>query len=124
MWLGVFWVGLDYNLYYNACDHLINFHFLQVNDRVSVPLILVSSTQKIQSLKDLFTRNNHFAFDSEKVHIISRISPFVFSFILVRYVLKFARFIFLLLYPKLRILKVQNFWLQEKNHKLEFPNYP
>ncbi|XP_004504243.1 uncharacterized protein [Cicer arietinum] len=41
--------------------------FVKVNDRVSVPLILVSSTQKIQSLKDLFTRNNHFAFDSEKV---------------------------------------------------------
>lgn len=41
--------------------------FVKVNDRVSVPLILVSSAQQIQSLRNLFTRNNHFAFDSEKV---------------------------------------------------------
>jgi hypothetical protein len=55
------------------------FHFLQVKDRVSVPLILVSSAQQLQSLRNLFTRNNHFEFDSEKVHIMSRISPFVLS---------------------------------------------
>ncbi|MED6159293.1 hypothetical protein PIB30_040977 [Stylosanthes scabra] len=38
-----------------------------VEDRVSVPLILVSSAEQIQSLTTLFTNNNHFGFDSEKV---------------------------------------------------------
>ncbi|TKY60101.1 Ribosome maturation factor RimM [Spatholobus suberectus] len=43
-------------------------HMLQkVKDRVSVPLILVSSAKQIQSLRNLFTSNNYFAFDSEKV---------------------------------------------------------
>ncbi|KAK7359155.1 hypothetical protein VNO77_01102 [Canavalia gladiata] len=42
-------------------------NFVKVKDRVSVPLILVSSAQQIQSLRKLFTSNNYFAFDSEKV---------------------------------------------------------
>nr|AFK38753.1 unknown [Lotus japonicus] len=40
---------------------------VKVKDRASVPLILVSSAQQIQSLRNLFTNNNHFEFDSEKV---------------------------------------------------------
>ncbi|CAJ1938428.1 unnamed protein product [Sphenostylis stenocarpa] len=48
-------------------DNLVLRMFQKVKDRFSVPLILVSSTQQIQSLKDLFTSNNYFAFDSEKV---------------------------------------------------------
>ncbi|KAK7318887.1 hypothetical protein RJT34_03594 [Clitoria ternatea] len=42
-------------------------NFVKVNDNVSVPLILVSSAQQIQSLRKLFTSNNYFTFDSEKV---------------------------------------------------------
>nr|BAE71246.1 hypothetical protein [Trifolium pratense] len=46
------------------CDHD---KFVKVKDRLSVPLILVSSAQQLQSLRNLFARNNHFEFDSEKV---------------------------------------------------------
>ncbi|XP_057746283.1 uncharacterized protein LOC130965541 isoform X2 [Arachis stenosperma] len=42
-------------------------HETFVEDRVSVPLILVSSAEQIQPLTTLFTNNNHFGFDSEKV---------------------------------------------------------
>ncbi|XP_061362563.1 uncharacterized protein LOC133306282 [Gastrolobium bilobum] len=42
-------------------------NFVKVKDRVLMPLILVSSAQQIQSLRKLFTNNNHFAFDSDKV---------------------------------------------------------
>uniref|UniRef100_A0A151UGW7 Ribosome maturation factor rimM n=1 Tax=Cajanus cajan TaxID=3821 RepID=A0A151UGW7_CAJCA len=38
-----------------------------VKDHVSEPLILVSSSKQIQSLRNLFTSNNYFTFDSEKV---------------------------------------------------------
>ncbi|KAI4295369.1 hypothetical protein L6164_035423 [Bauhinia variegata] len=41
--------------------------FVKVEDRVSVPLILVCSAQEIESLRMLFLNNDHFAFDSEKV---------------------------------------------------------
>ncbi|CAI8618749.1 unnamed protein product [Vicia faba] len=44
--------------------------FLKVKDRASVPLILVSSAQQIQSVRNLFARNNHFGFDSEKVFFL------------------------------------------------------
>jgi hypothetical protein len=89
------------------------FHFLQVKDRVSVPLILVSSAQQLQSLRNLFTSNNHFAFDSEKVHIMSRISPFVFCISWLDTVLKFVSVTYLL-YPKLHSLKVQIFLAERK----------
>ncbi|RYR16747.1 hypothetical protein Ahy_B03g061653 isoform A [Arachis hypogaea] len=42
-------------------------HETFVEDRVSVPLILVSSAEQIQPLTTLFTNNHHFGFDSEKV---------------------------------------------------------
>ncbi|XP_028755798.1 uncharacterized protein LOC114715170 [Neltuma alba] len=42
-------------------------NFVKVEDRASVPLILVCSTQEIVSLRKLFSRNNYFAFDSKKV---------------------------------------------------------
>ncbi|KAI5384817.1 hypothetical protein KIW84_071706, partial [Lathyrus oleraceus] len=44
--------------------------FVKVKDRASVPLILISSAQQIQSVRNLFARNNHFAFDSEKVFFL------------------------------------------------------
>lgn len=40
---------------------------LQMEDRQSVPLILVSSACQIQRLTALFSNNDHFAFDSKKV---------------------------------------------------------
>ncbi|XP_019461440.1 PREDICTED: uncharacterized protein LOC109360777 [Lupinus angustifolius] len=42
-------------------------NFVKDKDREVVPLILVSSAQQIESLRKLFTNNNHFAFDSEKI---------------------------------------------------------
>ncbi|KAE9601218.1 putative 16S rRNA processing protein RimM [Lupinus albus] len=42
-------------------------NFVKDEDREVVPLILVSSAQQIESLRKLFTNNNNFAFDSEKV---------------------------------------------------------
>ncbi|XP_058731631.1 uncharacterized protein LOC131603351 [Vicia villosa] len=44
--------------------------FLKVKDRASVPLILVSSAQQIQFVRNLFAKNNHFDFDSEKVFFL------------------------------------------------------
>ncbi|KAL9366927.1 hypothetical protein Peur_038126 [Populus x canadensis] len=40
---------------------------LFIEDRVSVPLILVCPAQEIQSLQKLFSNNDYFAFDSNKV---------------------------------------------------------
>ncbi|KAF7840404.1 Ribosome maturation factor rimM [Senna tora] len=45
------------------CDE----NFIKVENHASVPLILVCSAQEIVSLRKLFTENNYFAFDSEKV---------------------------------------------------------
>lgn len=42
-------------------------NFVKVEDRSSVPLIVVCSTQEIESFRKLFSRNNYFAFDHEKV---------------------------------------------------------
>ncbi|KAK7369188.1 hypothetical protein VNO80_11223 [Phaseolus coccineus] len=50
-----------------AIDTSIFQMFQKIKGHVSVPLILVSSAQQIQSLRDLFTSNNYFNFDSEKV---------------------------------------------------------
>ncbi|BAT73560.1 hypothetical protein LR48_Vigan01g038000 [Vigna angularis] len=50
-----------------AVDTSILQMFQKIKGRVSVPLILVSSAQQILSLRDLFTSNNYFAFDSGKV---------------------------------------------------------
>ncbi|KAG5025252.1 hypothetical protein JHK86_021166 [Glycine max] len=50
-----------------AIDTSVLHMFQKVKDHVSVPLILVSSAQQIQSFRNLFTSNNYFAFDSEKV---------------------------------------------------------
>lgn len=41
--------------------------FVKIEDRVSVPLILVCPAQEIQSLQKLFSNNDYFAFDSNKV---------------------------------------------------------
>ncbi|XP_062012831.1 uncharacterized protein LOC133729338 isoform X1 [Rosa rugosa] len=41
---------------------------LKMEDRAWVPLILVCSAQKIESLKMHFSENDYFGFDSEKVH--------------------------------------------------------
>ncbi|KAL3020602.1 hypothetical protein AAZX31_05G153300 [Glycine max] len=58
----------DSNMIENeAIDTSVLRMFQKVKDRVSVPLILVSSAQKIHSLRNLFRSNNYFAFDSEKV---------------------------------------------------------
>lgn len=104
----------------NSFSSSNGFPFSQVKDRASVPLILVSSAQQIQSLRNLFTSNNHFEFDSEKVHIKSRIS-FLFCIILFRYVVKFVTGVYLLLYPKLHILKFQIFFVERKgSYNLSF----
>ncbi|RDX63807.1 rimM [Mucuna pruriens] len=50
-----------------AIDTLVHHMLQKVKDCVSVPLILVSPAQQIQPLKNMFTSNNYFAFDSEKV---------------------------------------------------------
>lgn len=42
-----------------------------MEDRASVPLILVCSAHGIQSLRELFSDNEYFAFDSQKVSIYS-----------------------------------------------------
>ncbi|XP_061960204.1 uncharacterized protein LOC133681112 [Populus nigra] len=41
--------------------------FVKIEDRVSVPLILVCPAQEIQALQKLFSNNDYFAFDSNKV---------------------------------------------------------
>jgi hypothetical protein len=47
----------------------------QIEDRVSVPLILVCPAQEIQSLQKLFSNNDYFAFDSNKVSVDVESSP-------------------------------------------------
>ncbi|XP_027345168.1 uncharacterized protein LOC113857449 [Abrus precatorius] len=42
-------------------------NFVKVEYRASLPLIFISSAQQIQLLRKLFTSNNYFGFDSEKV---------------------------------------------------------
>ncbi|KAF3450525.1 hypothetical protein FNV43_RR06610 [Rhamnella rubrinervis] len=44
--------------------------FIKMEDRVSVPLILVCSAHQIQSLTELFSNSDHFAFDSKKVQFL------------------------------------------------------
>ncbi|KAJ7968847.1 RimM protein [Quillaja saponaria] len=46
------------------CDKM---RYVKVEDCVSVPLILVCSSQEIQPLRELFSINDHFGFNSEKV---------------------------------------------------------
>ncbi|KAJ6751695.1 hypothetical protein OIU85_002151 [Salix viminalis] len=41
--------------------------FVKIEDRASVPLILVCPAQETQSLQKLFSNNDYFAFDSDKV---------------------------------------------------------
>ncbi|PSS02963.1 Ribosome maturation factor RimM like [Actinidia chinensis var. chinensis] len=41
--------------------------FFKIEDRASVPLILVCPAHEIHSLENSFTNHNHFGFDSEKV---------------------------------------------------------
>ncbi|KAK7399729.1 hypothetical protein VNO78_10918 [Psophocarpus tetragonolobus] len=58
----------DFNMVeHEAIDTSVLHMFQKIKDCVSVPLILVSSAQQIQSLRNLFTSNNYFEFDSEKV---------------------------------------------------------
>ncbi|XP_020208904.1 uncharacterized protein LOC109793843 [Cajanus cajan] len=58
----------DSNMFENEAIDTSVLHMLQkVKDHVSEPLILVSSSKQIQSLRNLFTSNNYFTFDSEKV---------------------------------------------------------
>ncbi|KAG6790171.1 hypothetical protein POTOM_006319 [Populus tomentosa] len=47
--------------------------FVKIEDRVSVPLILVCPAQEIQSLQKLFSNNEYFAFDSNKVSTLSQV---------------------------------------------------
>lgn len=42
---------------------------LQMENRASVPLILIGSAHEIESLKTLFSENDYFSFDPEKVCI-------------------------------------------------------
>ncbi|XP_052202815.1 uncharacterized protein LOC127808346 isoform X2 [Diospyros lotus] len=44
-----------------------NHRFLNIEDRASVPLILVCPANDIQSLQNTFASHNHFTFDSKKV---------------------------------------------------------
>ncbi|KAF4357423.1 hypothetical protein G4B88_009742 [Cannabis sativa] len=44
--------------------------FIKMEDRTTVPLILVCSTGKVESLATLFADNDHFSFDSEKVQFL------------------------------------------------------
>ncbi|KAL2343224.1 hypothetical protein Fmac_004509 [Flemingia macrophylla] len=58
----------DFNMVENEATDTSVLHMLRkVKDHVSVPLIFVSSGNQIQSLRNLFTSNDYFAFDSEKV---------------------------------------------------------
>lgn len=43
---------------------------LQVEDRGSVPLILISPSHQIKHLEKLFLENDYFAFDSKKVSML------------------------------------------------------
>lgn len=47
----------------------------QIEDRASVPLILVCPAQETQSLQKLFSNNDYFAFDSDKVSVDVKLSP-------------------------------------------------
>lgn len=44
--------------------------FVKIEDRASVPLILVCSAQNIESLRMHFSENDYFGFDSEKVQFL------------------------------------------------------
>ncbi|KAF9666444.1 hypothetical protein SADUNF_Sadunf16G0230000 [Salix dunnii] len=44
-----------------------------IEDRASVPLILVCPAQETQSLQKLFSNNDYFAFDSDKVSTLSQV---------------------------------------------------
>ncbi|KAI9127207.1 hypothetical protein K1719_001766 [Acacia pycnantha] len=55
--------------------------FMKVEDRASVPLILICSAQEIVSLRNMFSTNDYFAFDSEKVWFLEEAKlPVVSSF--------------------------------------------
>ncbi|KAL5577128.1 hypothetical protein UlMin_018827 [Ulmus minor] len=45
--------------------------FVKIEDRASVPLILVSSSYEVQALTTLFSNNDHFSFDPEKVQFLA-----------------------------------------------------
>ncbi|XP_024020535.1 uncharacterized protein LOC21398744 [Morus notabilis] len=44
--------------------------FIRMENRASVPLILIGSAHEIESLKTLFSENDYFSFDPEKVHFL------------------------------------------------------